>query len=207
MIGRILYEGCANGRSACFAWSLCKRALWKVCKPKTCGFRAKKMKKKSHSAEAQLISHRRPRVEHSAWHPRRQRTPGRRQEKRGGGARTDWHPGWDVPPSSPSRNGRIKVSPGLSPEVVVRTRLRQSRRCPNRERTENLLRFWGGEDREAEDALFHFKAICGCCMCPVAQAGWSLARKRAGRKKCGFLRRGWVCSTSLRVSGLLVKGV
>lgn len=187
-----------------FASALCERSA----SQKPVVSRQKKLKKKkiSHSAEAQLISHRRPRVEHSTWHPRRQRTPGRRQEKRGG-ARTDWHPGWDVPPSSPSRNGRIKVSPGLSPEVVVRTRLRQSRRCPNRESTENLLRFWGGEDREAEDALFHFKAICGCCMCPVAQAGWSLARKRAGRKKCGFLRRGWVCSTSLRVSGLLVKGV
>lgn len=207
MIGRILYEGCANGRSACFAWSLCKRALWKVCKPKTCGFRAKKMKKKitlsggttdfppaSPSGALRLAPA-------AAAHTR---AP---TGEAGGGARTDWHPGWDVPPSSPSRNGRIKVSPGLSPEVVVRTRLRQSRRCPNRERTENLLRFWGGEDREAEDALFHFKAICGCCMCPVAQAGWSLARKRAGRKKCGFLRRGWVCSTSLRVSGLLVKGV
>lgn len=207
MIGRILYEGCANGRSACFAWSLCKRALWKVCKPKTCGFRAKKMKKKNHTQRR-----------HN-WFPTSvpewSTPPGTRggsahrgaDRRSGGGAQTNWHPGWDVPPSSPSRNGRIKVSPGLSPEVVVRTRLRQSRRCPNRERTENLLRFWGGEDREAEDALFHFKAICGCCMCPVAQAGWSLARKRAGRKKCGFLRRGWVCSTSLRVSGLLVKGV
>lgn len=42
MIGRILWEGCANGRSACSAGSLCKRASWKGCKPRTCGFWAKK---------------------------------------------------------------------------------------------------------------------------------------------------------------------
>lgn len=54
------------------------------------------------------------------------RTPGwpgrrRRTRRRGGDAQTDWHPGRDVPPSSPSQNCRIKVSPGLSPGVVVRT--------------------------------------------------------------------------------------
>lgn len=59
MIGRILWEGCANGRSACSAGSLCKCASWKGCKPSTCGFWAKKKMPSSH-----------PRERHS-WFPTR----------------------------------------------------------------------------------------------------------------------------------------
>lgn len=66
----------------------------------------------------------------------------------GGMYKRTGHPGWDVPPSSPSQKGRIQGSPGLSPEVEVRTGLQPSRRYPNCERAERLLPFRGGRTRK-----------------------------------------------------------
>lgn len=179
-----------------FASALCERSASQ--KPVVSGqkqkLKKKLKKKKSHSAEAQLISHRCPRAEHSAWHPRRQRTPGRRREKQGGDARTDWHPGWDVPPSSPSQNGRIKVSPGLSPEVVVRTCLRQSRHCPNRERTENLLRFWGGGRTGKRRMLFSILRPFAAAACArwLRQDEASPGSEREGRNVAFCAKGGFV---------------
>lgn len=102
-------------------------------------FRAKKKKKKnpsSHPREAQLICHRSDPAEHRTWycHGAPRAAPGRREKRmrrrRRRGCTNHGHPGRDVPPSSPSQNCRIKVSPGLSPGVVVRTSLRQSCHSP-----------------------------------------------------------------------------
>lgn len=150
MIGRILWEGCANGRSACSAGSLCfveglqTEHLWLLGKEK--------------------IHHLTP--ERHSWFPSGAqepvlpwRTPGcpgrKRRRRRGGDAQTDWHPGRDVPPSSPSQNCRIKVSPGLSPGLVVRRVF--GRAAAPLARTKPAGVFFGGGKRdgwEVEDALF-----------------------------------------------------
>lgn len=99
-----------------------------------------------------------------------------------GDVQMDRHPGWDELPSSPSQKGRIQGSPGLSPEVIVRTGLQPSHHHANHEHAELLLSFREREKgREAEDGIFHFRAICSCCARLAAQDEASLGSEREGR--------------------------
>lgn len=98
-----------------------------------------------------------------------------------GDVQTDWHPGWDVLPSSPSQKSRIQGSPGLSPEVVVRTRSPAKPPLPKPWARRMPAAIQRGEDHELEDALFHFRAICSCCARPVAQDDASPGSEREGR--------------------------
>lgn len=188
MIGRILWEGCANGRSACSAGSLCKRASWKGCKPRTCGFWAKK--------NFTITPERGTADFPPEWPSGAQdlvlpwRTPGcpgeeEEEERRGCTNRLTPRPGRAAQQPVPKLQN--KSFPGTQPRGRSANESSAEPPLPSRKppapaggRTGNLLGFFFfGEKRMAGKwrMLFSLRG---------AWVGWALAREWAGRKKCGF---------------------
>lgn len=188
MIGRILWEGCANGRSACSAGSLCKRASWKGCKPRTCGFWAKK--------KFTITPERGTADFPPEWPSGAQdlvlpwRTPGcpgeeEEEERRGCTNRLTPRPGRAAQQPVPKLQN--KSFPGTQPRGRSANESSAEPPLPSRKppapaggRTGNLLGFffWGEKGMAGKwRMLFSLRG---------AWVGWALAREWAGRKKCGF---------------------
>lgn len=210
MIGRILWEGCANGRSACSAGSLCKRASWKGCKTKHLWLLGKERKL--------IITPERGTADSPPeWPSGAQdlelpwRTPGcprdeeeEEEERRGCTNRLTARPGRAAQQPVPKLQN--KSFPGTQPRG--RSANESSAELPRREppapaggRALNLLGGFGGEKRggwEVEDAFFHLEGL-----------GWDEPSpgREWGGGNVASLHGGRSSPASLRVSGPLVKGV
>lgn len=209
MIGRILWEGCANGRSACSAGSLCKRASWKGCKPRTCGFWAKK--------NFTITPERGTADFPPEWPSGAQdlvlpwRTPGcpgeeEEEERRGCTNRLTPRPGRAAQQPVPKLQN--KSFPGTQPRGRSANESSAEPPLPSRKPpapaggcTGNLLGFFFGGKRGwlgSGGCSFHLEGL-----------GWdepSPGSERGGRNVAS-LHGGRSSPASLRVSGPLVKGV
>lgn len=188
MIGRILWEGCANGRSACSAGSLCKRASWKGCKPRTCGFWAKK--------NFTITPERGTADFPPEWPSGAQdlvlpwRTPGcpgeeEEEERRGCTNRLTPRPGRAAQQPVPKLQN--KSFPGTQPRGRSANESSAEPPLPSRKlpapaggRTGNLLGFFFLGEKGMAGKWRMLFSLRG------AWVGWALAREWAGRKKCGF---------------------
>lgn len=188
MIGRILWEGCANGRSACSAGSLCKRASWKGCKPRTCGFWAKKNFTITPERGTADFPPEWPSGAQDLVLPwRTLGCPGEEEEEERRGCTNRLTPRPGRAAQQPVPKLQNKSFPGTQPRGRSANESSAEPPLPSRKppapaggRTGNLLGFFFLGEKGMAGKWRMLFSLRG------AWVGWALAREWAGRKKCGF---------------------